>query len=150
MSEPIFPLTAAVIEAAIAEKDKRISELCAELRKVYETTSADPRLFDAYQKIDEKDQKIGVLEWAIGCKDKQILEALDREQKKDEEIKRLNTVFRESCLASQEVVDGYKKTILMQQQRLAEATFIIERIGKVSVGNGDVIRAAQNWLKPLG
>jgi len=72
---------------------------------------------------------------------------------KDAEIAKLKQSFLQSQEARQgwlREFDGYKKTILLQQQRLSEATFIIERIGTVSVGNGDVIRAAQNWLKPIG
>jgi len=115
MSEPIFPLTAAVIEAAIAEKDKRISELCAELRKVYETTSADPRLFDAYQEISKL---------------KEILTGWTKEaEQRGNDMALLN------------------RTILLQQQRLAEASRFIERIGTIAVERIECIEAAKKWLE---
>jgi len=37
----------------VIEKDERIAELRAELKRVYETTSADTRLFDAQMRIAE-------------------------------------------------------------------------------------------------
>jgi|GEM_PF-4169821 hypothetical protein len=72
---------------------------------------------------------------------------------KDAKIAKLKESFLQSQDARQgwlREFDGYKKTILLQQQRLAEAMFIIERIGTTDVERPEVIRAAQNWMKPLG
>jgi hypothetical protein len=43
--------------------------------------------------------------------------------------------------------DGYKLQILTLTQRLSEARTLIERIGTVAVGNGNIIRSAEIWLK---
>ena len=69
---------------------------------------------------------------------------------KDAEIAKLKESFLQSQDARQgwlREFDGYKKTILLQQQRLSEATFIIERIGTTEAERPEVIRAAENWLK---
>jgi len=69
---------------------------------------------------------------------------------KDAEIAKLKESFLQSQDARQgwlREFDGYKKTILLQQQRLSEATFIIERIGTTDAERPEVIRAAENWLK---
>lgn len=80
--------------------------------------------------------------------------ALERElAEKDKKIAELQESFAMSQAARKEwlaVFDGYKETILRQQQRLSEARFLIERIGTPEIDRGDVYHAAKKWLeKPL-
>lgn len=93
--------------------------------------------------------------WFSTEKNAQIIQAeMDKAcAEKDKKIAELQEAFAMSQAARKEwmaVFDGYKLTIVQQQQRLSEARFLIERIGTVDVGQGCVIRAAARWLeKPI-
>lgn len=76
--------------------------------------------------------------------------ALDHSNaEKDKKIAELQESFAMSQAARKEwmaVFDGYKLTILQQQQRLSEARVFIEKIGEMD-GRADIILAAQKWME---
>lgn len=65
---------------------------------------------------------------------------------KDKKIAELEkeTLELAEQLAFQRTLEG---RVIVQQQRLSEARFLIERIGTVAVGRSDVIMAAGKWLE---